>query len=82
VIDETRVIPAKEIIEDPDAVRGFQRAFIMIIEADSVYRFTKLLEAMDIMALQGWELVQLDIETSYGLTLWKNPHFKAKSVGI
>ena len=82
MIDETRVIPAKEIIEDPEAVRGFQRAYIMIIEADSVYRFKQLLEAMDIMALQGWELVQMDIETSYGLILWKNPYFKTKSVGI
>ncbi|QPC83534.1 hypothetical protein G4Y79_03885 [Phototrophicus methaneseepsis] len=82
MIDETRVIPVKEIVENPQDVRAFQRAFIMIIDSDSVYRFVKLLEAMDILALQGWELISLDIETSYALALWKNPHFKAKSIGI
>lgn len=80
MIDETRVIPAKEIIDNPEDVLGFQRAYIMIIESDGVYRFVKLLEAMDILATQGWELVKIDIETSYGLALWKNPHFKAKNV--
>jgi len=82
MIDETRTIPVKEIIDNPEDVRGFQRAFIMIIESSSTYRFVNLLEALDILATYGWEVVSMDIESTYSIVLLKNPHFKSKNVGI
>lgn len=80
MIDETKAIKAKDIVEDPDAVYGLMREYALITDSSATVTFTNMMEAIDIFSQAGWEMVNMTY-SSYMFVMFKNPNFKCKNSG-
>jgi len=79
MLDETKAIKAKDIVDDPDAVYGLMRSHIMISDTSVNSTFSNLVDAIEIMVHAGWDVVNMTNNTSYMFVLMKNPNFKRKN---
>lgn len=78
-INEARAINARDLANNPDEIYTFQRAYIMITETSLTNRFEPFLEAMQIVAEAGWEVISVDMQSSYAAAFCRNPNFKRKN---
>ena len=79
MLDETQVIKAKEVVENPDDVRGFTRAFIMVTDTSMNYTFTNMMDAINIFYDHGWEVHDMEADSTVLFVLFKNPNYKRKN---
>jgi hypothetical protein len=79
MLDETQVIKAREVVDNPDDIRGFTRAFVMVTDTSMNYTFTNLMDAINIFYEYGWEVHEIETETNQMFVLFKNPDYKRKN---
>lgn len=79
MLDETKAIKAKDIVDEPDEVYGLMRSHIMISDTSVNSTFSNLMDAIEIMVNAGWEVVNMTNNTTYMFVLVKNLNFKRKN---
>lgn len=79
MLDETKALKAKDIVDDPDSVYGLMRSHIMISDSSVNSTFSNLMDAIEIMVNAEWEVVNMTNNTSYMFVLMKNLNFKRKN---
>jgi hypothetical protein len=79
MLDETQVMKAKEVVDNPDDIRGFTRAFVMVTDTSMNYTFTNLMDAINIFYEYGWEVHEIETMTNQMFVLFKNPDYKRKN---
>ena len=78
MLDETRPINAKDLINDPDAELLFYQPYIMVRDMSLTSSYTSMIGAINLLAERGWEIGQLVMDSSYMYVLCRNPRFKRK----
>lgn len=79
MLDETKAIKAKDIVDDPDSVYGLMRSHIMISDTSVNSTFSNLMDAIEIMVNAEWEVVNMTNNTTYMFVLMKNLNYKRKN---
>jgi hypothetical protein len=79
-MDESKPIKASEIVNDPDMIYRLVNYYVMVKDTSIGGSFKNLIEAMNLFAERGWEVVALTHGDSSGNmhALCKNPHAKSK----
>ncbi len=78
MLDETQVIKAKDVVDNPDDVRTFSRAYVMVTDTSMNYTFTNLMDAINIFHDYGWDVHEIEAESTVMFALFKNPNYKRK----
>lgn len=81
MIDETKAIKAKQIVDEPDSVFAMNRAFIMLMDTSMTMSFNNLMDAINILHDAGWEVESMANYSTYMFVLMKNSHYKKKNQG-
>ncbi|GAB5493905.1 MAG: hypothetical protein Phog2KO_41200 [Phototrophicaceae bacterium] len=79
MLDESKVIKAKDIVEDPESVYGLMRSHVMIHDSSNNVTFSNLMDSVEIMVEAGWEVVSTNYSPPYMFIMMKNPNFKRKN---
>lgn len=78
MFDESKAINAKDIVENPDAVAGFARSYVVIRDPLIKGVISTLMIAIDIFTEAGWEVIDMTY-THSAVVLLKNPNYKRKN---
>jgi hypothetical protein len=78
MLDETKAIKAKDIVDDPESVYGLMRSHIIIHDTSVNATFSNLLDAINIMYDAGWIVVNMTYSTNM-FVLMNNPNYKRKN---
>ena len=81
MLDESKVIPAKDIVEDPDAVYGLMRSHVLISDSSINATFSNMMDAIEIMVESGWEVINMAYEGGVIFMMMKNLNYKRKNSG-
>ena len=81
MIDESKAIKAKQIVDEPDAIFALNRAYIMIMDTSMTMSFNNLMDAINIMNDAGWSVESMANYSSYMFVLMKNSNYKKKNSG-
>lgn len=79
MLDESKVIKANDIVENPDAVYGLMRSHVMITDTSMNATFSNLMDAVNIMYDAGWEMTAMDYDSGYMFAMMKNTNYKRKN---
>ncbi|MGJ3237205.1 MAG: hypothetical protein ACFE0Q_00720 [Anaerolineae bacterium] len=80
MLDETKPIAAKEIVDDPDQIHHFIQQYVLLKDTSMLMTFKNLIEAINIMGEYGWESVGLSGDSSGNMyALIRNTHYKHKN---
>ncbi len=79
MLDETKAVKAKDIVDDPDAVYGLMRSHILVSDTSVNATFSNLMDAVEILYNAGWEVVSTTYDSTYMFMLMKNPNYKRKN---
>lgn len=79
MLDESKVIKAKDIVENPDDVYGLMRSHVMITDTSMNATFSNLMDAVNIMYDAGWEMTAMDYDGGYMFAMMKNINYKRKN---
>ncbi len=79
MLDETKSIKAKDIVDDPDAVYGLMRSHVLINDSSMNATFSNLMDAVEILYDAGWEMINFSYDGGYGFVMMKNPNYKRKN---
>jgi hypothetical protein len=79
MLDETKAIKAKDIVDDPDTVYGLMRSHALITDTSMSLTFSNLMDAIEIMVDAGWEVINFAYDSTYGFVMMKNPNYKRKN---
>jgi hypothetical protein len=77
-MDETKAIPANEIVSDPHSVYSLQQQFILLKDYSMNQTYVNFVAAINILAEAGWEISQLTSDNMYLYALCHNPNYKRK----
>mgnify|MGYP000350541786 CR=1 FL=1 len=78
MLDETKAIKAKDVVNDPDSVYGLMRPYILLNDVSMTGSYSNMMDAITILADAGWEVVEM----SYYSTMYvmmKNLNYKRKN---
>ncbi|MEO1287218.1 MAG: hypothetical protein AAFV93_05580, partial [Chloroflexota bacterium] len=59
MLDETKTIKAKDVVNNSDSVYGLMQPYILISDDSITGRFDNLLEALAILKDAGWDVLQM-----------------------
>lgn len=79
MIDDTKSIRAKDIVDNPDDVYGFTRSHILIADSSINTSFSNLMDAINIMYDMGWELVNTHYYSTTMSAIMRNTNYKRKN---
>ena len=79
MLDETKAIKAKDIVDDPDSVYGLMRSHILISDSSNNVTFSNLMDSVEIMVEAGWDVVNTNYSAPYMFVMMKNPNYKRKN---
>lgn len=80
MLDETKAIKAKDIVDDPDDAYALSRSHIMLSDQSVGATFSNMIDAINIMHDMGWEVVSSTTNAnSYMFVLMKNTNYKRKN---
>lgn len=79
MLNETRTIKARDIINEPDAVYALTRPYILVGDDSLTGRFDSLLEALAILKDAGWDVVEAMYPGASMLVLLENTNYKTKN---
>jgi len=79
MLDESKAIKAKDITDNPDEVYGLMRSHVLLTDSSMNATFSNLMDAVDILADAGWELVNITYDGGYMFAMFKNPNYKRKN---
>ena len=82
MLDESKAIKAKDVVEDPDAVYGLMRSHVMVSDSSNNVTFSNLMDSIEIFVHAGWDVVSTNYSPPYMFVLFKNPNFKRKNQDI
>ena len=78
-LDDSKVIKAKEIVDNPQAVDTITRPYIMVTDTAYSGKFDKLIDALEILAHANFEVVNFTGDTTTVLVMCKNLSFQRKN---
>ena len=79
MLDESKAVPAKDIVEDPDSVYGLMRSHVLISDLSMNATFSNLVDAVEICVEAGWDVVNMVYDGGYMFVMMKNPNYKRKN---
>ena len=81
MLDESKAIPAKEIVEKPDSVYSLMRSHTLISDSSMNATFSNMMDAVEIFVDAGWEVISMAYEGGYMFVMMKNLNYKRKNSG-
>ena len=82
MLDETKAIKAKDIVDDPDSVYGLMRSHILVGDSSANATFSNLMDAINILADAGWEVINTTYSPTYMFVMLRNPNYKLKNESL
>lgn len=83
MLDETKAIKAKNIVENPDDAYSLSRSHIMLTDQSINATFSNMVDAINIMYDLGWEVVSSTYsQSNFMFVLMKNSNYKRKNLTI
>lgn len=79
MLDESKAVKAKDIVDDPESVYGLMRSHILISDTSVNSTYSNLMDAIEIMVEAEWEVINLVYQSTYMFVLMKNLNFKRKN---
>ena len=79
-MDDTKAIRAAEIIKERRNIIHFDKPFILVQDSSANLSFSNLIDAINILAADGWEISHMNYAGTTALALCKNPRYKAKTM--
>lgn len=79
MLDETKAIKAKDIVDDPDAVYGLMRSHILLTDTSMTMTFSNLVDAIEILVNANWDTVNMAYDSGTMIVMMKNLNFKRKN---
>jgi len=82
MIDETKTIKAKDIVENPDDVFSFMQSHIMVGDNSmSGQKYDNMVGAINILFDAGWEIAGVTSNASLNnmTVIFKNTNYKRKN---
>lgn len=79
MIDETKIIKAQQILDEPDAIYQLNRAYIMLTDTSMTMTFSNLMEAVNLLHDAGWDVNSMTNYGSYMFVMMQNKHYKRKN---
>ncbi|GAB5493906.1 MAG: hypothetical protein Phog2KO_41210 [Phototrophicaceae bacterium] len=81
MLDESKAIVAKEIVENPDSIYSLMRSHILISDSSMNATFSNLMDAVEICVEAGWDVINMAYDGGYMFVMMKNPNYKRKNSG-
>lgn len=81
-MDESKAIPAEDVVNNPADVLGFTQRYIMLREQNFMrVNYTHTIQAINVLAAYGWEPAQITYDSTNNImfTLMENLHHKRKN---
>ena len=78
-LDESKVIPTKDIVANPDELRYIIQPCIMIMDTSMNMTFTTFIAAVNILVDDGWRIDPPTMSSNYMFALCYNPRYKKKN---
>ena len=78
-LDESKVIPTKDIVANPDEIRYILQPCIMISDYSMNMTFNNFIAAVNILLDDGWRIDPPMMDTGYMMALCHNPRYKKKN---
>lgn len=83
MLDDSKAIKAKNIVENPDDAYTLSRSHIMLSDQSVGATFSNMIDAINIMYDLGWEVVSSTYSTNnFMFVLMKNTNYKRKNLSI
>ncbi|MEO1287894.1 MAG: hypothetical protein AAFV93_09000 [Chloroflexota bacterium] len=80
MLDETKTIKAKDIVEDPDAVYSLINAHVVLHDGVGFNgQFNHMMPAVEILFQAGWEVINFDTEAGALYCFLRNTNAKRKN---
>lgn len=80
MVDESKPIKAKEIVNNPDMIMGFMSEYLLITEYSPRIRYSNALKAMNVLSTYGWETINTSMDGNGNIfALIRNTHYKNKN---
>lgn len=81
MLDETKAIKAKDIVDNPDDVYGLNSSHIMLSDQSVGATFSNMMDAINIMYDMGWEVVSSNYSpNNFMFVIMKNTNYKRKNI--
>ena len=81
MLDETKAIKAKDIVDNPDDVYGLSSSHIMLSDQSVGATFSNMMDAINIMYNMGWEVVSSSYSpNNFMFVIMKNTNYKRKNI--
>ena len=81
-LDESKVIPTKDIVANPDELRYLTQPCIMIMDTSMNMTFTTFVAAINILVEDDWRIDPPTLYGNYMMALCYNPRYKKKHVPV
>lgn len=78
MLNESKSINAKEINNDPDAVYGLSRPYVLIRDESITGSFSELMDALHVLKDAGWNAIQMSFTGTSMMVLVENTNYKRK----
>jgi len=79
MLDESRTIKAKLIVENPDDVHTLQRSHIILHDTSVSTTFSSMVDAINILHDRDWEIVSMSYDSTHMFVIMNNPNYKRKN---
>jgi hypothetical protein len=81
MLDDTKAIAAKDIVNQADAVYALNRAYIIITDSSMTYTFSNMIDALNILYDAGWEVDGMTTVEFAMQVIMRNSKYKRKNSG-
>ena len=81
-LDESKMIPTKDIVANPDELAYITQPCIMIMDTSMNMTFTTFIAAVNILVDDDWRVEPPMISSNYMFALCYNPRYKKKHVPV
>ena len=79
MLDDSKAISAKEIVNQPDSVYALNRAYIIVIDSSMSNTFSSMVDALNILYDAGWEVDSMASYSYVMQVILKNTNYKRKN---
>ena len=81
MLDDSKAISAKEIVNQPDSVYALNRAYIILTDSSMNNTFSSMVDAINILYDAGWEVDSMATYSYVMQVILKNTNYKRKNRG-
>jgi hypothetical protein len=81
MLDDTKAIAAKDIVNQADTVYALNRAYIIITDTSMTYTFSNMVDALNILYDAGWEVDGMSSADYAMQVILRNTNYKRKNSG-